>query len=98
MNNRASFAVSCIILVMVGCSLGIMFRSGNFLTAFAVSVVPALLSIVLIVTGQHTCENIPYEIKHGFHNPLTIGLSLIWSGNLAVLVIAVVLLGKLQRR
>jgi lipopolysaccharide export LptBFGC system permease protein LptF len=98
MNNRASFAVSCIILVMVGCALGIMFRSGNFLTAFAVSVIPALLSIVLIVTGQHTCENIPYEIKSGFHNPLSIGLTLIWSGNLVVLVIATVLLTKLQRR
>jgi hypothetical protein len=84
--------------VMVGCALGIMFRSGNFLTAFAVSVIPALLSIVLIVTGQHTCENIPYEIKSGFHNPLSIGLTLIWSGNLVVLVIATVLLTKLQRR
>ena len=28
---RASFAMSCLILVMVGCALGMMFRSGNFL-------------------------------------------------------------------
>ena len=35
LNARASFGVSCFILVMVGCALGMMFRSGNFLSAFA---------------------------------------------------------------
>src|SRR5262249_23764250 len=47
MHSRASFAVSCLILVMVGCALGMISRSGNFLSAFAVSVVPALLCIAL---------------------------------------------------
>jgi len=28
-NSRASFAVSCLILVLVGCALGMMFRSGS---------------------------------------------------------------------
>jgi lipopolysaccharide export LptBFGC system permease protein LptF len=98
MNNRASFAVSCLILVMVGCALGIMFKSGNFLTAFAVSVVPALISIVLIVTGQHTCENVPWVIDAHFRNPLNLGIALIWSGNVVVFGIAAVLLGKLQRQ
>ncbi len=32
MHARASFAVSCLILVVAGCWLGMMFRSGNFLT------------------------------------------------------------------
>src|SRR4051795_12172746 len=62
LHARVSFAVSCLILVMVGCALGMMFRSGNFLSAFAVSVVPALISIALVVTGQHTCENVPWDI------------------------------------
>jgi lipopolysaccharide export LptBFGC system permease protein LptF len=96
---RVSFAVSCFILVMVGCALGLMFRSGNFLSAFAVSVVPALLSIALIVTGQHTCENVGWEVTApGWTNPLKFGLALIWSGNVAVAVIAAVLLGRLQRQ
>jgi hypothetical protein len=93
-----SFGVSCFILVMVGCALGMMFRSGNFLSAFAVSVVPALASIALVVTGQHTCENIPWNITTQWQNPLKIGLFIIWSGNAAVLAIAVVLLGRLQRQ
>ena len=99
LNARASFGVSCFILVMVGCALGMMFRSGNFLSAFAVSVVPALLSIALVVTGQHTCENIPWNLTPGqWNNPLHMGVLIIWSGNIAVLAIAVVLLWRLQRQ
>jgi hypothetical protein len=90
MHARASFAVSCFILVMVGCALGMISRSGNFLSAFAVSVVPALLCIALIVTGQHVCENTPKSMG--------MGLSLIWSGNVIVLILAATLLGKLQRQ
>jgi lipopolysaccharide export LptBFGC system permease protein LptF len=90
MHSRASFAVSCFILVMVGCALGMISKSGNFLSAFAVSVAPALLCIALIVTGQHVCENTPKS--------MSLGLSLIWSGNVIVMVMAVVLMGKLQRQ
>jgi lipopolysaccharide export LptBFGC system permease protein LptF len=90
MHSRASFAVSCFILVMVGCALGMISRSGNFLSAFAVSVVPALLCIALIVTGQHVCENTPKSMG--------LGLSLVWSGNIIVLILATFLLGKLQRQ
>jgi lipopolysaccharide export LptBFGC system permease protein LptF len=95
---RVSFALSCLILVMVGCALGMMFKSGNFLSAFALSVVPALMSIVLVVTGQHVCENIPFILPKNFNDPLQMGLVLIWSGNVAVLAIAVVLLWRLSRQ
>jgi hypothetical protein len=84
---------------MVGCALGMMFRSGNFLSAFAVSVVPALLCIALVVTGQHTCENVPWNVNPAqWNNPLHTGLLIIWSGNVAVAAIAVVLLWRLQRQ
>lgn len=95
---RLSFAVSCFILVMVGCALGMMFRSGNFLSAFAVSVIPALICIALVVTGQHTCENVPSPLPEHWTNPLRLGLGLIWSGNIAVFAIGSVLLGRLQRQ
>lgn len=94
---RVSFAISCLILVMVGCALGILFRSGNFLSAFAVSVIPAVLCVALIVTGQHTAKNIPVNLAAAGES-LRIGLILIWSGNIATLLIAVSLLWKLQRQ
>jgi len=96
-SSRASFAVSCLILVLVGCALGMMFRSGNFLTAFAVSFIPALLCITLIVAGQQTCRAVPWTdaIKH---NPLKFGVGLIWSGNVMNALIACSLLFRLQRQ
>jgi hypothetical protein len=94
---RLSFAVSCLILVIVGCALGMMFKSGNFLTAFAISVAPALLCIALIATGQHTAEDVPWNLQN-FHNGLMAGITLIWSGNVMVLILAVVLMWRLQRQ
>jgi lipopolysaccharide export LptBFGC system permease protein LptF len=95
--SRCSFAVSCLFLVIVGCCLGMMFKSGNYLTAFAISVVPALACISLIIAGQHTCENVPWKLEN-FQNPINLGLGLIWAGPAVVLALAVVLGGRLMRQ
>ncbi|MDB5325234.1 MAG: lipopolysaccharide transporter permease LptF [Phycisphaerales bacterium] len=97
MHSRISFALSCVVLTLVGYGLGVMFKSGNYLNAFAVSIVPALVSIVLVVTGQHICENVPPDIVKSFHNPLNLGLAVIWIGNIAVTILAFVLLTRLRR-
>jgi hypothetical protein len=97
MHGRAAFALSCLILVLVGCSLGMMFRSGNFLTAFAISFVPALLAITLIIAGQQTCGNVPWQRPANSMDPLNVGVALIWSGNFVNLLIASGLLWKLWR-
>ena len=97
MHARAAFVISCLFLVLVGASLGMMFKSGNFLTAFAVSVIPAMLSTVLIVTGQHTAESTPLWIGAN-NNPLLTGLILIWSSNVVIGMAAVALLLRLQRQ
>ncbi len=95
--GRLSFATSCLILVMVGATLGMMFRSGNFLTAFAVSFVPALICITLIVAGQQMCHAVPFQFETKT-NPLKMGLALIWSGNVINLLIAGTLLWRIQRQ
>ncbi len=97
MHARAAFVISCLLLVLVGASLGMMFKSGNFLTAFAVSVIPAMLSVVLIVTGQHTAESTPLWIGPN-NNPLMTGLTLMWSGNVVIAICAFALLWRLQRK
>jgi len=101
LHGRASFAVSCLILVLVGWALGMMFKSGNFLTAFAVSFIPALLCITLVVAGQQTADHVPDVITADFlrsNPPLQLGIALIWSGNVIVLGMAVVLIGRMRRR
>lgn len=95
LHSRASFAVSCLVLVMMGCGLGMIFKSGNFLSAFAVSVIPALLCITLIISGQHLAENVPWDKSH-YVGP-GMGLAMIWSGNAVTTIIAVALLWKLQK-
>jgi len=98
LHGRASFALSCLVLVMVGCALGSMFRSGNLLNAFAVSFVPALLCITLIVCGQQAATHVPFDMGPTFHNPLKMSLWFIWIGNAIVLATAIYLTGRLQRR
>ncbi|MFI5381196.1 MAG: LptF/LptG family permease [Tepidisphaerales bacterium] len=87
---RASFAISCFILVMVGSALGMMFKTGNFLSAFALSVVPAFLCIALMVTGQHVAEGDPRNMR--------MGLWIIWSGNVVVGTLAAGLLAWLRKQ
>jgi lipopolysaccharide export LptBFGC system permease protein LptF len=89
-HSRVSFAVSCLILVTVGCALGMMFKTGNYLSAFALSVIPALLCIALTVTGQHVCESNPSLMK--------LGLAVIWSGNILVFALVTSLLFHLRRQ
>jgi lipopolysaccharide export LptBFGC system permease protein LptF len=98
LHGRASFALSCLSLVMVGCALGVMFRSGNFLNAFAASFVPALLSMMLIVSGQQSATHISYAMDAVFKDPLPMALAFIWGGNVVVLLAALYLTFRLQRR
>jgi lipopolysaccharide export LptBFGC system permease protein LptF len=98
LHSRASFALSCLSLVMVGCALGIMFRSGNFLNAFAASFVPALLCITLIISGQQSATHVPYTMGAAFKDPLPMALMFIWVGNVVVLLVAIYLTVRLQRR
>ncbi|MGD0462591.1 MAG: LptF/LptG family permease [Tepidisphaeraceae bacterium] len=98
LHGRASFALSCLSLVMVGCALGVMFRSGNFLNAFAASFVPALLCITLIISGQQSATHVPYTMGAAFKDPLPMALLFIWIGNAAVLLAAIYLTVRLQRR
>ena len=88
-HTRASFASSCFVLVMVGCALGMLFRTSNFLSAFAVSFIPAMFSVALIVTGQQVCSHA--------RNSAALGLTFIWGGNALVLLLAAGLIAKLQR-
>lgn len=94
---RLSFTLSCLILMLVGAALGSLFRSGNILSAFAVSAIPAVLCVALIVTGQHTAENLPSDLSK-MSSVLRLGISLIYSGNLLILILAIYLTLKLQRQ
>jgi hypothetical protein len=96
-NSRLSFAISCLILTFVGCALGMMFRSGNFLNAFAISFIPAMIAITLIVAGRNVGGSLPLQYPKA-ENPVHLGLVLTWAGNAANAVLATVLWWRLQRQ
>jgi lipopolysaccharide export system permease protein len=93
MHSRASYGVSCLVLVLMGAVLGVQFKSGDYLTAFAVSVIPALLSITLVVSGAQTATNVPPSLR----NPLLLGLVLIWVGNAIAGILALGLFQRIRR-
>jgi hypothetical protein len=98
LHSRASFAISCLALVMMGTALGMMFRSGNFMNAFAVCFGPALLCITMIVCGQSIAMHVPYDEGLTVRNPLLLGLWFIWSGNILVMTVAGFLTVRLSRQ
>ncbi|HEV7299450.1 MAG TPA: LptF/LptG family permease [Tepidisphaeraceae bacterium] len=96
LNSRAAFAVSCLVLVIVGCAMGMIFKSGNFLTAFAISFIPALLCITLIIAGQRTAGNVSWTFWEAGES-LRTGIILIWTGVSLTFLLGAGMLWRLQR-
>ena len=98
LHSLASFAVSCLSLVMIGCAGDDVPQRQFSLNAFAVSFVPALLCITLIVCGQQCATHVPDDVVPGYHDPLHLGLAFIWAGNVAVIAAVIWLTIRLQRQ
>jgi lipopolysaccharide export LptBFGC system permease protein LptF len=88
--SRASFAFSCIVLVILGTALGIILQGRNPLAVFVVGVVPAMVLVLLINTGREmitrtTTSDVP-------------GTILIWSGNGLLIILNIVIYSRLLKR
>lgn len=94
MHARASFALSCLVLVLVGAVLGMQFRSGDFLSAFSVSVIPALVTITLVMAGTQYATDVSVVT---LSDPIWVGLALIWMGNILAAGLTWTLFNRLRR-
>ena len=56
LHSRLAFGVGCVVLVLLGAALGILFRSSHLLTAFGISFIPAAMCLITIFTGKHIAE------------------------------------------
>ena len=90
MHTRIAYGVGCFLLVAIGGALGLVFRGGQVISAFAISIIPALVIIVLILVGK--------EMARNPSTPLAVGLGMIWFGVLIVLVADAVVYAHLIRR
>lgn len=77
MHGRIAYGLSCFLLVAIGAALGLLFRGGQVISAFAISVAPAAVVIVLVIMGKQMVAN-PGVSQAA-------GLACIWSG-IALLV------------
>ena len=89
-HSRLAFGVSCVVLVLLGAALGIVFRSGHLLTAFGVSFLPAAVCLITIFTGKHIAEDNAGGI--------TLGIMFLWSGIVAVAIANTIIYKTILRR
>jgi len=77
MHMRAAYGSSCFLMVAMGAALGLVLRGGQIITAFAISVVPASLVIVMMMMGKQMVRNPDVSVAAG--------LLAIWVGVLVLL-------------
>ncbi len=90
LHSRLAFGISCVVLVLLGSVLGIIFRSSHLLTAFGISFIPAAICLITIFTGKHIAEQ-------GSGGP-EIGIMFLWSGIAAVTIANMVIYRKLFKQ
>jgi len=88
-HSRLAFGISCVVLVLLGAALGIVFRSSHLLTAFGVSFIPAAFCLITIFTGKHIAEQST--------SSTVVGIMFLWSGIALVAVANFVIYKKLLK-
>jgi hypothetical protein len=85
---RLAYSSSCLLMVMLGAALGLIFRGGQFLTAFAIATVPCTIVIVFLLMGKGMAK------KMEGHS----GLVAIWGGIVILAVATSIVYARLARR
>ncbi|MEM8782029.1 MAG: LptF/LptG family permease [Planctomycetota bacterium] len=75
---RAASATGCTLLLLLGAVLSIHLRSQLPLVVFFLTFVMAILSILLVNTGENMTSDVD--------QPLALGMGVLWSGNVALAV------------
>ena len=88
-HSRIAFSASVLVTLILAASLGIIYRGGQLLTAFVVALMPALVVVVMNITGRHLVE------KDGTH---LLGIVVIWAGIGLLAVADAVVLSRYLRR
>lgn len=90
LHSRGAFAISCLMLVMLGAALGILMRGQNPLFVFVVGFVPAIVLVLLMTAGRRVMES-----SHG--DPMQ-GIAIIWTGNVILVALVIGVYAKLLRQ
>jgi len=91
MHGRVAYSLSCFLLVSMGAALGLIFRGGQFISAFALSAAPAAAVIVMVVMGKQLLAN--PKVGESLY-----GILCIWSGIVALVAANTVIYAHLARK
>ncbi len=89
-HGRVAYGVSCFLMVAMGAALGVIFRGGQFISAFVTSVVPASLVVFLLMMGKTMVQNPDV--------PAVVGLACIWGAIVALFAADAAIYALLARR
>ncbi len=84
---RTVFSVSVVFLAVLGAALSVIFRGGQLLVAFGISFLPTLGVILTTILGKGIAKSV-----------LVPGLSIMWGGLIAVIILDIVILKKYYPR
>lgn len=90
MHTRIAYSLSCFLLVAMGAALGLIFRGGQFISAFALAAMPGTLIIIMLLVGKQIIRNPDV--------PTSLGLAAIWGGIVAMLMANICVFGYLRRK
>ena len=87
---RLSYGICCLLMVMLGAALGLLWRGGQVLAAFAVSAMPGTVVILLLFMGRELIRNV--GVPRGY------GVAVVWGGVcLLAAAVAVIYAGPMRR-
>ncbi len=89
MSTRLVFGIGCIPMILIGIGMGIINRGGHILSAFGASCVPAAVLVVTIISGKNVMKN---AMSEGVS-----GTTIMWSGLVALVVLAAFIYRRLAR-
>jgi lipopolysaccharide export LptBFGC system permease protein LptF len=90
MHGRVAYGLSCFLLVAMGAALGLEFRGGQIISAFAISVVPAAVVIIMVIMGKQMVSNPRVQ--------MSAGLAAIWGGIALLAAADIVIYWRLLRK
>ncbi len=90
MNVRLAYGVSCFLMVAMGAALGLIFRGGQVLNAIALTLVPAVSVLIMILMGKELIRSEDIE-------PLW-GILIIWGGIFLIFLATVFIYWRLSKK
>ena len=89
-HSRLAFGLSCFVLVGLGAALGLIFRGGQVISAFAILMVPGTIVLIMVLMGKNTISNLESDA--------TSGIAIIWGPIVALLIAKIVIYARLARQ